>query len=80
MNPKVTAVKPLPDYELLLTFENEEQRIYDVKPMIKGTWMGQLKDPSLFATVHIGGISIEWDGGQDLCPDDLYENSRPVTE
>ena len=78
MSPKIVQVTPLPDYELLLAFENGEQRVYDVKPMIKGDWMGQLKDPVLFQTVHVAGISIEWDGGQDLCPDDLYENSRPA--
>lgn len=78
MSPRVVNVRPLPNYELLLEFENGEMRKYDVKPMIKGSWMGELKDISLFNTVHIGGLSIEWDGGQDLCPDDLYENSIPI--
>lgn len=31
---KVAAVKPLPNYELLLTFTNHEVRRFDVKPYL----------------------------------------------
>ena len=78
MTPRVVKVEPLSNYELMLEFDNGERKKYDVNPLIKGSWMGQLRDLDLFNTVHVGGISVEWDGGQDLCPDDLYENSVPL--
>ncbi len=28
--------------------------------------------------MHVAGLSVAWCGGQDICPDDLYENSVPV--
>jgi ABC-type glycerol-3-phosphate transport system permease component len=31
-----------------------------------------------FNTAHIAGLSIEWEGGQDICPDDLYYSSKPI--
>lgn len=32
MDPEVLSVKPLDNYELLLTFTNDEQRVFDSKP------------------------------------------------
>ncbi len=75
MTPCAIEVKPLEDYKLLVTFENGEKKVYDVKPLIRGDWFGKLKDMNVFNTVHIGGISVEWEEGQDVCPDDLYYNS-----
>ena len=28
-----------------------------------------------FQTVTVNGYSVEWKDGQDICPDELYENS-----
>ena len=66
------------DYKLLITFENSETRVFDVKPMLKekeGTWFGNLLDRDYFRTVRIGGGSVEWPDEQDICPDCLYEDS-----
>lgn len=78
MTPTAKKVKPLNGYRLLVDFDNGEARIYDATPLIRGDWFGQLKDVNVFNTVHIAGISVEWAGGQDVCPDDLYHNSIPV--
>ena len=75
MTPRAIEVKPPEDYSLLLTFENGEQRVFDVKPYIKGSWFGQLKNPEIFNAVRIAGLSVEWRNGQDLCPNCLYEDS-----
>jgi len=34
MNPRPIAVKPLEDYELLITFQNGETKIFDAKPLL----------------------------------------------
>lgn len=78
LRPRAIAVEPLADYELLVTFDNRERKIFDVKPYIKGSWFGKLANPEAFKAVQIGGLSIEWPGGQDICPDRLYEDSRPA--
>jgi len=76
--PTAKAVQPLEQYRLLVTFDNGERRIYDAKPLIKGSWFGKLQDKALFNTVHIAFPSIEWDGGQDVAPDELYCASQPA--
>ena len=72
---KAVSVKPLEDYKLLLEFSDGEKRIFDCSPYLNGDWFSELKDISKFETVHIAGLSVEWAGGQDLCPDCLYEQS-----
>ena len=76
MNPRVDDVKPTSDYTLLLTFENGEQKIFDVKPYLDKGIFRELKNESLFKTVRPFLGSIQWKNGQDLCPDTLYEESK----
>ena len=76
--PRAIDVSPMEDYKLLVTFDNRERRIFDVAPYIKGSWFGQLRNRDVFDKVHVGGLSIEWPDGQDICPDRLYEDSIPL--
>ena len=81
-NPTAVSVKPLDEYQLLVTFENKETKLFDMKPLLKdmqGKWYGELLDPDYFRTVYIGGGSVEWPNEQDVCPDCLYEDSTPYT-
>ena len=72
LRPTVISVKPLSDYCLQLEFDNGESGTFDVKPYIKGSWFGELADEAAFRTVFTNGMTVEWAGGQDICPDDLY--------
>lgn len=78
MCPKAIDVKPLQDYQLLVTFNNGEVKIFDVKPYLSHKIFESLKDVNIFNTVKIGGLSIEWSNGADICPDELYNNSKPA--
>ena len=78
MTPQAIKVKPLENYCLLVEFDNGEIRLFDVKPLIRGSWMGELAEPAYFKSVRIGGLSVEWPHEQDICPDQLYECSTPV--
>ncbi|MBO4704458.1 MAG: DUF2442 domain-containing protein [Spirochaetaceae bacterium] len=75
LRPTVTKVFPKNDYFLLLEFDNGEQKEFDVKPYIKGSWFGKLNDTTYFKTVRTNGFNVEWPDGQDICPDDLYYNA-----
>jgi len=74
MRPRAVDVKPLKDYKLIVTFSNNETRIFDVKPYLDFKPFEQLKNEEIFNTVRIGGLSVEWVTGQDICPDELYYN------
>ena len=78
LRPTATRVIPLDQYLLKITFDNGEDRIFDVKPYIQGSWYGELSDPAYFKSVFPNGFSVEWANGQDLCPDELYYSSVPA--
>jgi len=76
--PTAVKVTPQSDYSLLIDFSNNEKRVFDVKPYLEFKQFSELKIPALFRTVKPAGLSIEWIHGQDICPDELYDNSVPV--
>ena len=78
MRPKVVKVEPLEDYKLFLTFTSGEKRIYDMSYWLDKPMFRELKNVDLFKPVKVSGLSIEWVHGQDLRPDELYEDSIPV--
>ena len=78
MNPRVVAVTPRPDYTLELTFANGEVRIFNVTPYLNIGIFRELQDLRYFNSVQPVLGSIQWQNGQDLCPDTLYLDSVPV--
>jgi len=71
----VKNVTPLPDYRLLLKFENDESRVFDVQPYLSIGKFSELKSVSLFNSVKVSFDSIEWANHLDFAPDFLYEKS-----
>jgi hypothetical protein len=74
----VIKVKPLPNYELELTFEGDKVRIFDMKPYLDRGVFSALKDKTVFNRVKVAFSSIEWPDEIDLDPEILYEDSVPL--
>ena len=75
MNPRVREVKPAANYTLVITFNNGEKRVFDVKPYLSKGIFSALTDYSIFNQVKPFNGSILWPDDMDLCPDTLYEES-----
>jgi hypothetical protein len=80
MNPRVKSVRALDDYQLEVSFDNGELRIFDVKPYLSRGIFVRLRDRSLFEAVCMVAGSVEWPGGLDLSYDTIYLESQPITE
>jgi len=78
IRPQAVAVTPVEGYTLIIDFSNGEKRRFVMKDRLDHPFYAPLKDERVFRRVQVGGLSIEWPGGQDICPDDLYENSTPI--
>lgn len=76
MRPKAIDVKLLENYELLIKFSNGEEKVFDVKPYFGNKIFDELKIKDNFSKVKVAGLSIEWENGADICPDELYYSSR----
>ena len=74
----IKEVKPAKDYLLHLTFENGEKRQFDMKPYLNIGIFKELKDISMFNTVHVCFDTIEWDNEADLDPEFLYKESQAI--
>lgn len=73
---KPLQVKPLPNYNLLVNFETNEQKVFDLKPYFEFKFYLPLKDEKLFKSVFIEDSHVQWATGQDISPHELYENSK----
>lgn len=56
LRPTVINVAAKDNYYVLLEFDNGEKKAFDVKPYIKGSWYGKLKDKVYFSTVKTNGF------------------------
>lgn len=79
MNPRPVDVKPLNDYELLVTFQNGERKVFDAKPILSLPLYQPLKNKDFFNLAKANGMCIFWNEDVDLCPDMVYTDSCPYT-
>lgn len=48
-----------------------------MKKQLGKPFYSQLKNLAIFKTVRVADITVEWITGEDICPDELYNNSIP---
>lgn len=75
MNPYVTRAQALPEYRLRLWFDNNEVRIFDVRPYLERGVFVRLKPMQMFERPAVVAGSIEWPCDVDLSYDTLYLES-----
>lgn len=74
----VKDVKPLDNYQLLLTFENGEKRKFDMRPYLEIGVFKELKNVNIFKTVQTSFDTIAWTNDIDLDPEMLYQKSIKI--
>jgi len=81
MNPRVTSVRPKPEYKLEVTFANGDVGEYDCSHLLEFGVFQELRDTSYFNRVRVEAGTVAWPNGQDICPDTLYEcATRPIAK
>jgi hypothetical protein len=76
----VISVKTLPDYVLLLEFENGEKRRFDMTPYMDRKPYIRIKQQALFKRAFVDYGTVVWPGEIDVAPETLYDLSVPVEE
>ena len=79
---KIERVKPLPNYVLLVKFENNTEKIYDVKPLFD-KWeefkpLMSIKGLFEQVKVDVGGYGVIWNDNIDLSCNEIWESSTIV--
>jgi len=76
ITPDIIEAKALEDYRIYLKFDTNEEKIYDMKEMIKKYKMYcKLNDKKYFANIKVRRDTIEWANGEDVAPEYLYHDS-----
>jgi len=72
---KIKSVKPLNDMIMLLTFSNDETRLFDAT-ILDGVVFEPLKKDSIFKNPVIDHGVVTWLNGEiDCAPEFMYKNS-----
>lgn len=79
-SPSPIEVRAVDDFRLWLRFDDGEEKIFDVTPYLSDNFFAALRVPAFFKTVRVNPLTVEWPGGIDICPDELYEGSRPFSD
>lgn len=74
----VVSVKPLPDYQLDLEFENGEYRRFDMRPLLNVKPWNRLSS-HLFEHARVEYGTVVWPGEIDIAPETLYDDSVPLS-
>ena len=75
---EVTAVSPLPDCKLAVTFENGDRRLFDMTPYLDKGVFKCLKDAHLFQQAYVDLGTVCWPGNIDIAPETLHANGAPL--
>lgn len=71
----VTVVKPMKDHWLALSFENGENRLFDVKPLLNKRPYEPLQQWHVFQQAYVFAGTVNWPGNIDIAPETLYARS-----
>lgn len=72
---RISGVRPMDNYKLWVRFNNNEEKIFDFKPLLNSPAFAPLSDIEIFKGVYIDyGIPVWNNGDIDISPEYLYEN------
>lgn len=76
--PRIKDVEVLDEYILKITYVTNEKKLYDFKNNLKYNFYEKLKNPEYFKRAKSAGATVEWPDGEDIDPNELYENSIKI--
>lgn len=74
----VIRVEPQTDNTLLLLFENQQKRLFDMKPYLDKKPFTKLKNIQLFMKATVAYGTVIWPGNIDIAPETLWDYSKPI--
>jgi hypothetical protein len=78
--PRVSAVEPLVEKRLLVTFSNGVKKVYDCRPLLREDGFAVLRDEAVFRCVSADphGYGVLWDDETDLAESELWLNGVAI--
>ena len=74
---KIISLHPIENFLLQVEFDNDTQKVFDLKPYLDLPVFSVLKDPALYRNVVNKGYFIEWPALEiDLSADTLWHEGK----
>lgn len=74
----VIEVKPQRDKTLLLVFENNKKKIFDMKPLLSKKPFDAIATEKMFMRARVGLGTVVWPKDIDIDPETLWERSKDI--
>lgn len=70
----IVRFEHLAPWTLKLYFADQTAHVINFEPVLRGAWLGPLRDPQYFAQVRLNDAgNLEWPDGQDFNPEALHD-------
>lgn len=76
--PRIENVIALDNYQLEITYVNGEKKLYDMSKNLVLDYYKNLNNIGYFKLAKSVQTTIEWPNGEDIDPNELYENSIKI--
>lgn len=76
--PRIKDVKILENFCLEILYITGEKKIYDMQKNLNYECYKNLRNPNYFALVKSVQTTVEWPNGEDMDPNELYNNSLSI--
>lgn len=73
--PRIKNVIANENYELIIEYSTGEKKKYDMHSQLNKSHYSKLKDITYFKLAKNDEVTISWPDGEDIDPNELYENS-----
>ena len=76
--PKVKSASAIDDHTLLVEFDNNVKKKYDVNPLLSKEMFYQLRNPAIFKSVKVeqGGYAVVWNSEIDISEHELWNHGQ----
>jgi hypothetical protein len=78
--PRIQSAKAVDDHTLVIEFNNNQKRRYDITPLLEREMFAPLKNRALFKAVQVeqGGYAIVWNSNIDISEYELWSHGQAI--
>jgi hypothetical protein len=72
--PKIISAETIDNHTLVVLFDNNQRKKYDITPLLDKEMFSPLKNTALFKSVRVdhGGYALVWNGNIDISEYELW--------